>query len=65
MEAPSAGIWQDPAAPVANRISDLMSRMTLVEKVAQLSGMWGVDPEVGEMAPMLRDAMGGLAWEEA
>ena len=65
MEAPSAHPWQDPVAPVAVRVSDLMSRMTLVEKVAQLSGLWGVDPEVGEMAPMLRDAMGGRTWEES
>ena len=50
---------------MADRVSDLMSRMTLVEKVAQLSGLWGVDPEVGEMAPMLRDAMGGRTWEES
>ena len=64
MEAPSAHPWQDPVTPVAVRVSDLMSRMTLVEKVAQLSGLWGVDPEVGEMAPMLRDAMGGFTWRK-
>jgi beta-glucosidase len=51
-------LWQDPDAPVDARVSDLASRMTLPEKVAQLSGLWGVDPDVGEMAPMLRDGMG-------
>ena len=65
MEAPSVRSWQDPAVPVATRVSDLMSQMTLVEKVAQLSGLWGVDPAVGEMAPMLRDAMGDQTWQEA
>ncbi|WP_322921709.1 beta-xylosidase/alpha-l-arabinosidase [Nocardioides renjunii] len=58
-------VWQDPTAEVAERVSDLVSRMTLEEKVAQLSGVWGVDPTVGDMAPMLRDAMGPvLPWEE-
>ncbi|GAB2457967.1 glycoside hydrolase family 3 N-terminal domain-containing protein [Nocardioides hungaricus] len=51
-------LWRDPAAPVEARVSDLVSRMTLPEKVAQLRGVWGIDPDVGEMAPMLRDAMG-------
>ena len=51
-------IWRDPSAPVDARVADLVFRMTLEEKVAQLSGVWGVDPDVGEMAPMLRDGMG-------
>lgn len=51
-------LWQDPEASVEVRVADLIGRMTLTEKVAQLSGVWGVDPEVGEMAPMLRDGMG-------
>lgn len=58
-------VWRDPSAPVDERVSDLVARMTLAEKVAQLSGVWGVDPEVGDMAPMLRDAMGPmLSWDE-
>lgn len=58
-------LWRDPTAAVEARVSDLVSRMTLPEKVAQLAGAWGVDPEVGDMAPMLRDAMGPrLPWEE-
>ncbi|HYF74632.1 MAG TPA: glycoside hydrolase family 3 N-terminal domain-containing protein [Nocardioides sp.] len=51
-------LWQDPDAPVDARVSDLIGRMTLTEKIGQLSGIWKVDPEVGEMAPMLRDGMG-------
>jgi beta-xylosidase len=50
--------WRDPAAPVEDRVADLVARMTLAEKVSQLSGIWGVDPDGGDMAPMLRDAIG-------
>jgi beta-glucosidase len=35
--------------------------MDVREKVAQLSGIWSVDPDVGDMAPMLRDALGPVA----
>ena len=36
--------WRDPAAPPAERVCDLLSRMTLREKVAQLYSVWvGVD----------------------
>ena len=43
-----------------------IARMTLEEKVAQLSGVWGVDPDVGEMAPMLARALGPLqTWDDA
>jgi beta-glucosidase len=64
-QVPSTPTWQDPATPVATRVGDLMAQMTLAEKVAQLSGLWGIDPAVGEMAPMLRDAMGDQTWDEA
>jgi beta-xylosidase len=57
--------WRDPSASVAARVNDLMDRMTLEEKVAQLSGLWAIDPDVGEMAPMLREAMGELTWDAA
>ncbi|WP_148573606.1 beta-glucosidase family protein [Nocardioides caldifontis] len=58
-------LWRDPAAPADARVADLVARMTLEEKVAQLSGVWGVDPDVGDMAPMLRDGMGEMApWAE-
>lgn len=57
--------WRDPTAPVAARISDLIARMSLEEKLAQLSGLWGIDPDVGEMAPMLRDALGDKTWDSA
>jgi hypothetical protein len=43
--------WRDPARPVAERVADLLSRMTLAEKVAQLgrdalqAGQQQDDPE--------------------
>lgn len=58
-------LWRDPSADTDTRVADLIARMTLEEKVAQLSGVWGVDPDVGEMAPMLRDALGpDQSWEQ-
>lgn len=35
-----AAIWQDPARQVAERVADLLTRLTLEEKVAQLVGIW-------------------------
>jgi beta-xylosidase len=32
--------WRDPARPVAERVADLLSRMTLAEKLAQLGSVW-------------------------
>ena len=47
------------------RVADLVGQMTLREKVAQLSGVWDVDPAVGDMAPMFSDAIGtNPPWEE-
>lgn len=44
-------VWRDPHAPVADRVRDLVARMTPQEKIAQLQGIWvGIDA-VGEMAP--------------
>jgi beta-xylosidase len=41
---PRAGLagqaWRDPARPAADRVADLLARMTLDEKAAQLIGMW-------------------------
>jgi beta-glucosidase len=33
-------LYKDPKAPVAARVDDLMGRMTLEEKVAQMTGVW-------------------------
>jgi beta-xylosidase len=53
----SAQTWRDPAAAPAERVRDLLSRMTLREKVAQLYGIWvGVDAVRGEVVPHQREA---------
>ena len=51
-DSAAARIWPDPSAPVAARVADLASRMTLREKIAQLYGVWvGVDASAGTVAP--------------
>jgi beta-xylosidase len=48
--------WRDIALPVADRVKDLLARMTLEEKVAQLYGVWvGADPEGDGVAPHQHD----------
>jgi beta-xylosidase len=51
--------WRDPAVPVADRVADLLGRMTVAEKIGQLFGVWvmtdggdgdGVAPMQGEFA---------------
>ncbi|MFC1401059.1 MULTISPECIES: glycoside hydrolase family 3 N-terminal domain-containing protein [Streptacidiphilus] len=50
------GPWRDPSLPAGTRVSDLMARMTLEEKVAQLYGVWvGADAEGGGVAPHMHD----------
>lgn len=45
--------WQDPACPVDERVADLISRMTLEEKLAQLGSVWmGASGDGGDVAPM-------------
>jgi len=39
-EAQEAPLYRDARAPVEQRVADLLSRMTLEEKVAQLEGTW-------------------------
>ncbi|MEU9288660.1 glycoside hydrolase family 3 N-terminal domain-containing protein [Streptomyces sp. NPDC048275] len=44
--------WTDPALPVADRVEALLARLTLAEKVAQLSSAWeDVEPAGPEVAP--------------
>ncbi len=48
----SAGTWRDTTAPASARVADLMTRMTLREKVAQMYAAWlDVDDSAGEVAP--------------
>jgi beta-xylosidase len=49
----TAEIWRDPARPAEERVADLLGRMTLEEKVAQLTSIWVSDqPADGDVAPM-------------
>ena len=66
----SAEIWRDPSRSAAERVEDLLGRMTLEEKVAQLTSIWIGDPvEVAPMqgetsaiplAELIRDGVGQL-----
>jgi beta-xylosidase len=58
--------WQNPKLPVAERVSDLLSRMTLSEKIAQLSGIWvGVPRDGDDVAPFQHDLLPpDLNWHE-
>src|SRR5690606_3817714 len=49
---PDDAPYRDPTRAVEDRVADLLARMTLVEKVAQLTSVWiEVDPSRGEFAP--------------
>ncbi|MBE1537152.1 beta-glucosidase family protein [Actinomadura algeriensis] len=49
--------WRDPALPVADRVADLLSRMTPEEKAGQLAGFWAMPAGPGEpVAPMEDDS---------
>jgi beta-xylosidase len=67
--------WRDPSLPVDVRVTDLLGRMTLTEKIAQLSGLWiglgtedsdGVAPMQGEfaesapLAELIKEGVGQL-----
>ncbi|MFF4564545.1 glycoside hydrolase family 3 N-terminal domain-containing protein [Streptomyces sp. NPDC001435] len=54
--------WRDPALPAATRVADLLSRMTLEEKTAQLYGVWVGAATDGEgVAPLQREMTAGSA----
>lgn len=45
--------WRDASLPVADRVGDLLARMTLAEKLAQLGSLWLSDPADGDgVAPL-------------
>jgi beta-xylosidase len=49
-------LWRDPCRPAAERAADLVGRMTLEEKVAQLASIWlGHQPRDSNVAPMQGD----------
>lgn len=57
--------WRDPALPAAARVADLLSRMTLREKTAQLYGVWvGADTDGDGVAPHQHDMTADYDWDE-
>jgi beta-xylosidase len=50
---PGTAAWRDPALPAEARIADLLRRMTLEEKIAQLGSIWiGASGDGDGVAPM-------------
>ncbi len=47
----SAASWWDSSATTADRVADLMARMTVREKIAQLYGVWLAGDSGGAVAP--------------
>ncbi|WP_406141366.1 glycoside hydrolase family 3 N-terminal domain-containing protein [Streptomyces sp. NBC_01089] len=59
------GPWRDPALPPGERVADLIGRMTLEEKTAQLYGIWvGADADGDGVAPHQNDMVDPVDWEE-
>ncbi|MFJ1973198.1 glycoside hydrolase family 3 N-terminal domain-containing protein [Streptomyces sp. NPDC087903] len=57
--------WRDPAQPAAARVDDLLSRMTLEEKTAQLYGVWvGAATDGDGVAPLQSEMTAAYDWDE-
>ncbi|MFJ6741554.1 glycoside hydrolase family 3 N-terminal domain-containing protein [Streptomyces sp. NPDC091279] len=57
--------WRDPALPAAARVDDLLARMTLEEKTAQLYGVWvGADTDGDGVAPLQSEMTSAYDWDE-
>ncbi|MGW4460615.1 beta-xylosidase/alpha-l-arabinosidase [Micromonospora sp. NPDC004704] len=58
--------WQDPSRPVDVRVDDLLGRLSLEEKIAQLYGVWvGADVSDEDMAPHQHDMVDEIPdWRE-
>ncbi|MET9446302.1 glycoside hydrolase family 3 N-terminal domain-containing protein [Streptomyces cinerochromogenes] len=57
--------WRDPALPADARVADLLSRMTLEEKAAQLYGVWvGAATDGDGVAPLQREMTAEYDWDE-
>lgn len=57
-------IWRNPTVRVADRVDDLVARMSVAEKVAQLSGVWLLAAGASGMAPMLHESGPELSWDD-
>src|SRR6185503_1339522 len=47
--------YKNPRLPVERRVADLLARMTLEEKVAQLTCLWGARPQVNPQTDFATD----------
>ncbi|MBO0775684.1 MAG: glycoside hydrolase family 3 C-terminal domain-containing protein, partial [Actinobacteria bacterium] len=56
--------WRDPALPVAERVRDLLGRMTLEEKLAQLASVWLSAADADGAAPLQGEFTTGLPLPE-
>ena len=60
-------IYRDPARSVAERVADLLSRMTLDEKVAQVGSIWAMEVledrkfSAGKAAGLMKNGLGGIS----
>jgi beta-xylosidase len=55
--------WRDTTRPASDRATDLLARMTLEEKVAQLYSVWlGGAGAGGDVAPQQNDLMAAVNW---
>jgi beta-glucosidase len=45
-QAPAGPVYKDAAAPVEARVDDLIARMTLDEKIAQITAVWDAKAEI-------------------
>lgn len=68
--AANTPLYKNPAAPVADRVDDLLARMTLEEKVAQLEVIWQNKEKIfdsnlqfdpAKMAKVYPNGIGGVA----
>ncbi|MDF6040864.1 glycoside hydrolase family 3 C-terminal domain-containing protein [Streptomyces sp. JH14] len=59
------GPWRDPSLTPETRVADLVARMTLEEKAAQLYGVWvGADADGDGVAPHQNDMIDPVDWDE-
>jgi len=57
--------WRDPALTADARVDDLLARMTLGEKIAQLYGVWvGAATDGGGVAPHQEEMTSDFDWDE-
>jgi len=49
-QAAGTPLYKDPHAPVSARVKDLLRRMTLPEKIAQISSIWEHKPQIENAA---------------